>query len=162
MEQNLLIMAQLSDLCNWLNRSHLIVSKHNGYECCILSDCILHIFDIYDAVRLWLKQCNLKAFLLQFCQSVKDSMMLDVERNQVLLALLNKTASCRNQCLVVCFASAGSEVNLIRLGSVDSLSHLSSGFIQLLLSDLPICMKTVRIAVVILETIQQCIECDIV
>ena len=159
MEQNAFCLAYSTDLRYRLYCSHLIIGKHDGYESCIIPDSILYVSDINYTVRLWSEICYLKTFLFEFCHCMKDGMMLDIECDEMLLALLRKSSCSAQQSLIISLRTARGKVYLIRILRIDASCNDSSCLIKDFLCTLSVTVKTVRVAVIIVQTLYQLVSC---
>ena len=77
MEQDLMLLRDLTDLLDWLDASDLVICKHNGNQDCILTDCLLQLVKLQDTILVHADICDLVAKLLKILACMQDCVMLD-------------------------------------------------------------------------------------
>ena len=113
-EQNAMLLCDLSDLFDRLNRSDLIVCKHHRNQDRIRADRSFQLVDLYLAVLIDINIGNLIAPLLEIFARMQDRMVLDLCRDDMLS--FGFISLCRRlQCPVIRLRTAGGKVNLLRL-----------------------------------------------
>ena len=132
-EQNAVLMGNLTNLFDGLNGSDLVICKHHGNQDGLRTDGFLQLVDLHDTILIYGQISNLIAVLLQPLAGVQDRMMLDLCGNNVFSFALICLCS-RFQSPVVGLASACGEINLLGLRAQrirDGLSCFCDGLFAL-------------------------------
>ena len=77
-EQNTMLMCNLTDFFDWLDCSDLIICKHNRDQDCSWADSCFQIIQFYFSVFIYVQISNLKSTFFQIFSCMKDRMMLDL------------------------------------------------------------------------------------
>ena len=83
-EQNAMLLCDLSDLFDRLDRSDLIVCKHHRNQDRIRADRFFQLVDLYLSVLIDINIGNLIAALLEIFARMQDRMVLDLCRDDML------------------------------------------------------------------------------
>ena len=158
-EEHTFRLAESSDLRDRLYSAHLVVCEHYAYQRGVISDGILDVLYIHDAVGLRGYVCDLKALFFQLFHCVKNSVVFYVERNEMLLALRSKSSCRGQQSLIIGLRAAACEIHLIRFRCVYALRDYLSCFVQNLLRALTVTVKAVRVAVELIKTLDESVSC---
>ena len=75
-ENNALLAAYSADFGNRLNRSYLIICKHNRYKAGIGADCRFNLVCGYYTVFVNIEQSYFKALLFKLFERVQNCVML--------------------------------------------------------------------------------------
>ena len=130
MEEDALLAAEGADLLDGLDGADLVVGEHDGHAAGVLADGGRHVLHADDAVLVHVQQRHLIALLLQRLEGVEDGVVLKLRGDQVLFALSRADARAGDEGLVVGFAAAGCEVDLLRALRAEALRDGLAGFLQ--------------------------------
>ena len=158
-EEHALRFAERSYLRDRLHRSHLVVREHDAHKSGVLPDGVLYVLNVYDAVRLRRDVCYFKALFLELFHGMQYSVVLYVERYEVLLALWSKPPCRGQQGLVVRLRTAAGKIHLIWFRCVDALRDYLSGLIQNFLCALSVAVQAVWVAVELIKTLNESVSC---
>ena len=78
-----MLMGNLSNLCDRLDRTDLIICKHNTDQYRIGTDCFLNLLRCYETIFIHIKICDLITVLFQILAGMQDRMMLDLGCNDM-------------------------------------------------------------------------------
>ena len=84
MEKNSMLSCNHSDFFDGLNRTDLIICKHNGNQDCFRSNGLFQILQTDDSVFIYVKVGDLCSSFFQVFACMKNSMMLDLCCNYVI------------------------------------------------------------------------------
>ena len=79
-----MFMCDLPDFFNRFDRTDFIVSKHNTDQYRIRADCSFHSFRTDNTILIHIQISHLISTLLQILSCMKDCMMLNLSRNNML------------------------------------------------------------------------------
>ena len=127
MEQDSMLMCDLSDLFQRLKSTNLIVCSHNRDQDGLRCDGFLKFIQVNETVLIHIQICDLRtALFFKVFAGMKDCMMLDLCCDDMVTFILVCLKSCF-QSPVVRLGTARCEIDLLFLGS-DHVCDLLSSF----------------------------------
>ncbi len=157
MEKDTVFVTDSSNLLDRLKGSDLIVRHHDGNQRSVRADSLSYRFRINSAFAVNRQQSYFESLLFKTLEGVKDCMMLDHIRNNMLFALSCANFRTGKQRLIISFAATTGEYDLLRV-AVQAFSHSLTGTEKSLRSKLTNSVQGRGITVLFSQIRHHCVQ----
>ena len=146
-----------SDFFDWLNRTDLVVCKHNRNQNCLRCDRFLQFIKTDNTILIYIEIGDLcSSFLLKIFTGVQDCMMLDLGCDDMISFGFICFKGCL-ECPVVSLASACCKVDFFFFG-IQDIRYLLSSSCHCLFALLSKIINTGRVSIVLGKVRKHCLK----